>query len=116
MVLARGGARREAERAHRKMPGVGRVFKRADRRASGHRAPVPRPARGAVASIVLANRSRTLARVVLALAGLILLGSLIGTAHPGWQHRVSRFVPALLMLGAVPFMGRMPTPAEDHVG
>ena len=70
----------------------------------------------AVGSVFLANRSRTLARVVLALAGLILLGSLIGTAQFGWQHWVSRIIPALLMLGAAPFVGRMPTPAEDHIG
>ncbi len=70
----------------------------------------------AIASVFLANRSRTLARVVLAAACVLLLDSLLGTAHLGWQHWVSRIIPALLMLAAAPFMGRMPTPAEDHIG
>lgn len=67
----------------------------------------------AVASVIVAIRNATLGRVMLALGALLVLSG--GFAYTRFEPRMllDVFVPGLILLGAVPFFGPMPTPEEE---
>jgi peptidoglycan/LPS O-acetylase OafA/YrhL len=62
----------------------------------------------AVGAVILAQRNTRLARIILAVAGLILVLSPLAYRHPSWPPIVSSVIAGLAMLVAAPFIGRMP--------
>jgi hypothetical protein len=62
----------------------------------------------AIIAVLLAQRSTKIARVMLAIAGLILIASPFAYRHPVMLPIVSSLVVGLAMLSAAPFIGRMP--------
>jgi hypothetical protein len=62
----------------------------------------------AVVAVLLAQRNTKLARVALALAGLILIASPLAYRHPVMLPVVTSLAAGLAMLAAAPFIGRMP--------
>ena len=61
----------------------------------------------AIAGVAVAQRRTGLGRILLAAGGVVLLVGLIGLAHPVGAAWAS-IIPGILMLGAAPFIGRMP--------
>jgi hypothetical protein len=64
-------------------------------------------------SLFLAIRNRGLARVVLVVAGLLLVSGFLAFERITLLPALTLGIPALLMLGAVPFLGPMPRPEEE---
>jgi hypothetical protein len=67
----------------------------------------------AIAAVLLAQRSRFLARLLLAGAGLALLAGLFGFRRIEAGALLLTVVPALVFFAAIPFLGRMPSPEEE---
>lgn len=67
----------------------------------------------AVGGVILALWSRTAARLMVGLAGLILLGTLTAFTRIHWLPIVALLVPGLALLAAAPFVGPMPSPEEE---
>lgn len=62
----------------------------------------------AIVAVVLAQRYLRPARILLALAGLILVVSPIAYRNPSWLPIASSLAVGVAMLAAAPFVGRMP--------
>jgi peptidoglycan/LPS O-acetylase OafA/YrhL len=62
----------------------------------------------AIAAVLLAQRYTKPARIVLAIGGAILVISPFAYRSPVWLPIVSSVIAGLMMLGAAPFIGRMP--------
>jgi hypothetical protein len=62
----------------------------------------------AVGAVLLAQRYPRAARLVLGLAGVILVVSPFAYRNPVWLPIVSSVVTGLAMLAAAPFIGQMP--------
>jgi hypothetical protein len=62
----------------------------------------------AIGAVLLAQRNTRLARLLLGLAGVLLVLSPLAYRHPSWLPIVSSLVVGLAMLAAAPFIGRMP--------
>jgi hypothetical protein len=62
----------------------------------------------AIGSVILAQRSTKLARIVLGVAGLMLVLVPFAYRYPVWPPIISSVVSGLAMLLAAPFIGRMP--------
>lgn len=66
-----------------------------------------------IAAVLFALRSTLLARALTVLAGLLLLSTLLAFERIEWIAWVAVIVPAIVLLGAAPFVGPMPTPEEE---
>jgi uncharacterized membrane protein len=62
----------------------------------------------AIGAVLLAQRNTRLARLLLGLAGVLLVLSPLAYRHPSWLPIVSSLAVGLAMLAAAPFIGRMP--------
>jgi hypothetical protein len=62
----------------------------------------------AVGAVFLAQRYTRPARIVLGVAGLILVVSPFAYRSPAWLPIISSVIVGLAMLAAAPFIGRMP--------
>ena len=62
----------------------------------------------AIGAVLLAQRSTKPARIMLAVGGLILVGSAFAYRNPVSLPIISSLVAGLAMLAAAPFIGRMP--------
>ncbi len=62
----------------------------------------------AIGAVILAQRNTRLARILLGVAGLVLVLSPLAYRHPSWLPIVSSLAVGLAMLAAAPFIGRMP--------
>lgn len=67
----------------------------------------------AVTAVLVALRSTALARALTALAGVILLATLLAFERIGWVAWITLILPAIVLLGAAPFVGPMPAPEEE---
>jgi peptidoglycan/LPS O-acetylase OafA/YrhL len=68
----------------------------------------------ALASVFVALRSTILARILGGLGGLVLLAGLLAFDGIGWLAIRTLVIPAVLILLATPFIGPMPTRAEEE--
>jgi hypothetical protein len=62
----------------------------------------------AIGAVLLAQRYTRLARLLLGIAGVILVLSPLAYRHPAWLPIVSSLTVGVAMLAAAPFIGRMP--------
>jgi hypothetical protein len=62
----------------------------------------------AIIAVIAAQRYTKPARILLGIAGLILLASPFAYRHPAWLPIVTSVIAGLAMLAAAPFIGRMP--------
>jgi hypothetical protein len=62
----------------------------------------------AIGAVLLAQRATKPARIMLAVAGLVLIASPFAYRHPVWLPMVTSAVAGIAMLAAAPFIGRMP--------
>jgi len=67
----------------------------------------------ALVAVLLSLRSRLLGRLLLALAGVVLLTALFAFREFGLLAVVAVILPAVVMLGTAPFLGPMPSPEEE---
>lgn len=66
-----------------------------------------------IGSVFLANRSRVLGRIAVIAAGIILLTGLFAFDPINWMAVRTIIIPAILLLGAAPFVGPMPSPEQE---
>lgn len=67
----------------------------------------------ALLSVPVALKNVALARIMAGAAGLVLIGGLLAFHSIGWLAVRALLIPAILILGAAPFMGPMPTPEDE---
>jgi fatty acid desaturase len=67
----------------------------------------------AVASVFIALKYERVAKVLAAIAGVLVLSALLSFSSFGTVAVIAVIVPGVLMLGAAPFMGRMPMPEDE---
>lgn len=66
-----------------------------------------------IGSVFLANRSRVGGRIAVIAAGVILLIGLFAFDRINWMAVRTLIIPAILLLGAAPFLGAMPSPEQE---
>lgn len=66
-----------------------------------------------LASVLVALRRATLARGMLAVAGVVLILGVFTFGELSWVPLVTLALPGAAMLLAAPFMGAMPTPEDE---
>lgn len=69
----------------------------------------------AILAVFLAQRSRTPARALLAVAGVLALVATLTPGGPWAMLRITHLVIGLAMLGAATSIGRMPVDTRSHV-
>lgn len=67
----------------------------------------------AITAVLVALRNTTLARVLCAAAGVVLLTTLFAYTALDARSVLLFILPAVLLLAATPFLGPMPTPEEE---